>query len=60
MNVLIITAILFATFLFVLFLLGRRCNHEWQNIHKVSKQGSCTYIQQCKNSGKLRREEFDD
>lgn len=59
MNVIIIALVLFATAMFVLFLMGRRCKHEWQNIHKEMKDGCCIYIQQCKKCGKLRKEEFD-
>lgn len=59
MNVMIIALVLFATAMFVLFLIGRRCKHEWQNIHKEMKDGRCIYIQQCKKCGKLRKEAFD-
>lgn len=59
MNVMIIALVLFTAAMFVLFLIGRRCKHEWQNIHREMKDGRCIYIQQCKKCGKLRKEEFD-
>lgn len=39
MNVMIIALVLFATAMFSLFLIGRRCKHEWQNIHNQLPNG---------------------
>ena len=56
MNVIIVTVIIVIVALFAIFLMGRRCHHQWdvaetwqQRDHRV------VYIMRCKKCGEIKK-----